>query len=426
MKINRVASRLQNASVFLSRLRSGGFFHLLSANFFAGIFSYLTLFVIAFFLPPASFGALRLVQASWAIALIFSTLGLNSAVARLCSSLNQESARDEVLAASLRMCVVSSLLSILGFVGISEFTGHSAEVPDAITWLAASSLPFSAAFLIITAYYQATGSFIVISVLTMKAKLIASIFAVVLTWFYGVAGYFAAFLLGALWPFATTTIRYKVREIATVRTRYPKSSLLPTAGWGLAANGAGVATSSIDIIYLGFIGTAADQLGAYGFATLGFTALNYLIGSSETFLLPRLAARALDSDAFQSAMRRVRLALFGAGGVIALSAAVVSGPVIESIFRGDALLCIEVFHFFLIKFFLISCYAADSVALFAKGKIKNTFYAAVIGFASMIASLPFLVGVFGVTGAAMSSVLASFVTLISVWAFRRKLYVNQR
>ncbi|MBP7152173.1 MAG: oligosaccharide flippase family protein [Paludibacteraceae bacterium] len=401
-----------------------GFFHLLSANVLIQLVAFASQLFVAGILSPEDVGRIKIITTFLSVFSIIGGMGLNASTLKLCSENRSEAETKELFGSGVVFTVVSTVvfyvlalvLNSLGF--LSSDTIIRRLMPMGLFPLITNS-----AFMVLVSYFQATKQIRILSRITVANKLIAIVAIILLTWWFGINGYYVAYNLSFIVmffvgfrllrkDFAFSKNRESVKRNFKTHLIYAKPSLL--------SNLLSEISAYADIFVINYLLKDMKEIGYYSFALTLTVALRVFPFTVQQMAAPYFSGLSSDRNHFVQVFKKYNRQLYLVVGV-SLLLAVLAGPfLIRIIFAGKYDSSIPFFVLLSVGWSIRLLNQLQSAAIFGLGKIRYNAWSSFISLIFNIFIYVLFVHWYGAIGAAWASIPAGIVMTLTSALFLRK------
>lgn len=417
----RLINKIAGLSYYL---KEKGFFHLLSANILIQTVSFASQLFVAGILLPEDLGRIKIVQTYLTIFLIIAGMGFNASTLKLCSENRSENERKNLFHSALFFTLISTiamyvLILVFNYLNIlsSDKLIHSL-IPIGIFPIITNSL-----FIVFVSYFQSIKKIKTLSNLTVSNKLISITSIIIITYFWGIYGYYVAFnisfiliLMVSIHILGTKEFRnvFNFRNIQyfKIHWKYARPSMFAYFLSELSAY--------VDIIIISYFGKDMNQIGYYSFA-LTITVIFRLFPSTvQQITIPYFSRLSNNRKEFEEVHRKYNRILYWVVATTLLSALIVFPTAIQWIFSGKYNPSIIYFPWLAIGWSLRQTVLLQTGAIFSLGKVQYNVYISLITLIFNIITISTSVYFFGLNGACFANIFGGFVIMIGSKYFYQK------
>lgn len=408
----------------LSDVAAKGFFHLLSANVLIQLVAFASQLFVAGILSPEDVGRIKIITTFLSVFSIIGGMGLNASTLKLCSENRSEAETKELFGSGVVFTVVSTVvfyvlalvLNSLGF--LSSDTIIRRLMPMGLFPLITNS-----AFMVLVSYFQATKQIRILSRITVANKLIAIVAIILLTWWFGINGYYVAYNLSFIVmffvgfrllrkDFVFSKNRESVKRNFKTHLIYAKPSLL--------SNLLSEISAYADIFVINYLLKDMKEIGYYSFALTLTVALRVFPFTVQQMASPYFSGLANDRNHYVQVFKKYNRQLYLVV-VVSLLLAVLAGPfLIRIIFAGKYVPSIPFFVLLSVGWSIRLLNQLQSAAIFGLGKIRYNAWSSFISLIFNIFIYVLFVHWYGAIGAAWASIPAGIVMTLTSALFLRK------
>jgi len=401
-----------------------GFFHLLSANLLIQVVSFASQLFVAGILSPDDMGRIKIIQTYLTIFSIVAGMGFNSSTLKLCSENRTTEEKKSLFQSALFFTILSTICLYVIILILNKFGLFSSD--KLIQWLIPLGLfPIisNSIFMVFVSFFQASKKIKLISNLTISNKLIAIIAIVLLTYWAGIKGYYVAlnlsfiFMLFVCFRVSSFITKFKILSTKnlsdfSIHWKYAKTSMLAYLLSEISA--------FVDILLINFLISDMRQIGFYSFALTITVVLKIIPSTVQQITLPYFSSLSGQKNEFLKAFNHYNKILYLIIASTLLVALLFIPFLIPLIFAGKYDPSLQYFPFLAIGWSLRMLSQLQNGAIFGLGKIHYNVYTSFITLIFNIVIISVSVYLFGLMGAAYSSVLGGLVYILSSRYFFNK------
>lgn len=307
-----------NKLINLTRsLNSKGFFHVFTANIFFVIAAFGSQLFIAAILTDIELGYIKIFQSYIQILSIVAGLGYSTSVLVVCSNPKNKEKNFEVLQVALYAVIPASFFILICFLLLNQFDllTNVVEVKQYFKKYSFAII-FTVISATLTAFIQSQRVFKKFSFVIIGTKILSIIFIVILTFLYGLEGFFNGLWIGLLFSLIINSIFTKTffdvifkKSISDYFIKVYDQFKIGIHGLG--ANLFGILSSNLDIILMGYlIADSTTTLGQYSFASIFFTGLGILQSTIGQIAGPYFGKHVNDRSAVIFLLKKYNKILF--------------------------------------------------------------------------------------------------------------------
>ncbi len=399
-----------------------GFIHLLSANLLIQIFAFASQLLVASIINPDDIGRIKIIQTYLSIFSIIAGMGFNVSTLKLCSENRTKQERNSLFHSAMIFTLSSTILLYLVILGLNFF--HIFSSDKMIQWLLPLGLfPVisNSLFMVYVSYFQATKQIKLISKLTISNKIISLIAIILLTFWFGIKGYYIAynlsFILMLIVCFKIFRFTFQERQSSIVLNenlkthwRYARPSIF--------ANLLSELSAYIDIILINFFVKDMTQIGYYSFALTLTIVLRLFPGTVQQISSPFFSTLSTNKNSFLSAFEKYNKILFLGVLITFILINLLSYPAIHWIFEGKYDQSVPLFIILSIGWSFRQLVQLQSAAIFGLGKIHYNAYISLFTFIFNILLYPLALLYYGLIGITYATIPSG----ITFWLLSRYFY----
>lgn len=359
--------------VFFKNITDKGFFHLLFSNLLIALSFFGAQILVAKWITPSELGLIKSWQTYISVLSVFAGLGLSAAVLKV--SANKDT-RDigSYFFSSLIVLFIGAIIvwfTFLGLLNIGLFTSNQ----ELINYLNKYSflIILTAINALFLAHYTGQRKIKEVSKINTFYRLVSVFFIMLLTFYYGVDGFFIALVCGV----ALTLVVYfwlNRRELKLDLWDFDVLKRYPTVDYsfngGLIGNGVSQLVLGLDILLLNYFAADSKMIGYYSFALLIVMGLNMFTGTVIQIVTPYITLNEDNIDVLKKQYRFYqRIAILAY--VVIFILAILLTPYFSDLFFGDKYKMSENFYLPLFLFWLVKSCSAIPIAVFqGTGRLK--------------------------------------------------------
>lgn len=402
-----------------------GFFHLLTANLLIQVVAFASQLFVAGILSPEDIGRIKIIQTFLSVFSVIGGMGFNASTLKLCSENKTDIEKYKLLYSGVVFTLVSTLFLYLIVLLINAFGLFSKDL--LITWLIPLGLfPLisNSLFGVFTAYFQSIKKIRFLSGITISNKLIAVVFIIIFSIFWGIKGYYIAFNISFLIILIPcVNFLLKQRKIYKSEKVQLKEQFAPHwffARKSIFANLISEFSSYLDILLINLLITDMKEIGFYSFALTLTVALRVFPGTVQQIATPYFSSSTHDKVKFMQIFRHYNKQLY----IVVISSLVLATflvpPVINLIFIGKYDNSMIYFSLLAIGWSIRQLSQLQSGAIFGLGKIHYNAYSNLFVAIFNLVTIPLAVKYFGLVGVAAISIPSNLIfVLISRYYLRK-------
>jgi O-antigen/teichoic acid export membrane protein len=396
--------------------RQKGFFHLLSANILIQLVAFASQLFVAGILAPEDMGRIKIIQTYLAVFSTLAGMGFNISVLKLCSENRTDEDKMRLFQSAIIFTVVSTIslyiiLLVLNFL-------HIFSSDKLIYWLIPLGLfPIisNSLFMVFVSYFQAIKKIKLISNLTISNKLLSIGAIVLLSYWFGIKGYYVAYNLSFLIMLIVCFRAIGLNFSGNIHNRDLKSQF--SIHWFYAkksmfANLLSDLSAYVDIILLNFFIKDMQQIGYYSFAVTITVILRLFPGTVQQIASPYFSSMATKKEEFITAFKKYNrllyIIVFGSLIIIVI----IMPYLTHWVFNGKYDQSMIYFPMLATGWSLRLLTQLQSGAIFGLGKIQYNAYVSLISLIFNIIVISISLYYFGLIGAAYASVLNGLVFIL--------------
>lgn len=421
-------SFIENKLYLIKDIRQKGFLHLLSANLLIQVVAFASQLFVAGILAPDDIGRIKIIQTYLSIFSIIAGMGFNASTLKLCSEKKNTKEQSSLFRSALFFTLISTLIIYIIVLLLNYFQIFTSD--KLIIWLIPLGLfPIisNSIFMVFISYFQATKKIKLLSKLTFSNKIISILAIILLSYLWGIKGYYLAYNLSFLLMIVVCIIVYK-SAFSDKFFSFSKSTHF-TSHWKYAkssifANLFSEMSAYIDIILISFLVKDMKEIGFYSFALTITVILRLFPGTVQQITSPYFSSMAQNKNEFTIAFKRYNKILYSVVLVTLVLVWIIVPFITHSIFNGKYDQSMPYFILLAVGWSLRQLTQLQSGAIFGLGKIQYNAYISLITllFNTLIVSIS--IYYFGLIGAAYASIPGGLVFILTSRYFYNKAYLE--
>jgi O-antigen/teichoic acid export membrane protein len=396
-----------------SKLRSGGFFHLLATNILVQLMGFGSTLAVAKLVTPDELGNIKLLQSYTGLIAVLAGCGLTTAVLKYCSEERSESEKRAIFRQAMRLAMMATILSLLAGLAMAA-SGFPASARGLGYWLAvyALAVPLNVATGLAITYLQSQRKLRELAKAQISMRILSFLCVLAATWAWGYAG----FILSSIASLAIALVPLMIgaRE---GRASSPAGRLPPgfyrVSGFSLFAGLVGTFGQYADIFVLDSFRVDRASLGYYSLATVFTMASMQAVNSVQQFLSPYFCRRSTDKEWFRKNVIKAQAGTSALSILLAILSMGLAYAIVHLAFGPQYRPTLGFLGVLLIRFVIWSGYAIlGGVAAFAVGKVWIDLVRNVVSVAIGTLCACILLPRMGMIGAAWGQVCGSAAALV--------------
>lgn len=415
---------IDNKLDIIRNIQQKGFFHLLSANMLIQIVAFSSQLFVAGILAPEDMGRIKIIQTLLTVFSIIASMGFSASTLKLCSENRSIEEQSAIFWSAFLFTIISTVSAYLIILILNYFRVFTSD--KLIQWLIPLGLfPIvsNSLFMVFISYFQANKKIKLLSNLTVSNKLLSIIAIVLLTYWFGITGYYVAYNLSIILVlivcfkltvevFSINVFSYKNTSQFKTHWQYAKSSMV--------GNLLSVIAAYMDILLLGFFVNDMHNVGLYSFALTLIVVLGLFPSTVQQIAIPYFSALAHQKNEFLIAFKRYNKILYSAVGFSLIASWLVAPIAVKWIFGGKYDDSMPFFYLVSIGWSFRQLTQLQSGALFGLGKLHYSVYISLISLIFNTLAFSLSLYFFGIMGAAYATIPCGLFTLIvSIYFFRK-------
>ena len=410
--------------IFLIKLiilaNKAGFMHLLSANHLIQITGFGGQIFLTRILSVEDIGTIKVYQSILNILMIIASLGLNTAVLKLCSENLEQKERINIFNITLIFTLICSAIIVI--ISIIFYSDNLLKVYILL-------IPTLSITNLVVIYLQSQQKIKTISYIQSLSKIIIIIFSTLGAYLLGFHGYiYSLVLLNIVTflfivPFVRTELKFL--NVTKFHRRQVKR-VYSISIFAFGANLLGVLLINLNILIANFLSVNTKEIGFYSVAQLIVSTMMMIPSSLGQIMVPKLSGVSNDKNKITSYLRTYNIRnLYLAIFVVILAASL--GPLLIPLFFGDKYShSVPTFEILLIGFLFWSYYSPKGMTLLSIGRSDVNFYVSLISLMCNIIFNFVFIKSFGMVGAAVASTLTNFLTIFINNYFFNKVFFKEK
>lgn len=407
----------ENLKKILQNFRQKGFFNLLSANMLIQVVAFAAQLFVAGILFPDDIGRIKIIQTYLSIFSIVAGMGFSASTLKLCSENRSKEEQTSLFRSAFFFTLISTICLYIIILILNIFSIFTSD--KLIQWLIPLGLfPIisNSLFMVFVSYFQATKKIKLIANLTISNKLIAISAIIILSYFWGIKGYYLAYNLSFILMLIVCFQLF--RSTITKDFYQPLNKSLFSDHWNYAkpsmlANLLSESSVYMDILLLSFFIHDMNEIGYYSFAITLTVLLRILPSTVQQISIPYLSTLSSKKNDFIIVFKRYNKMLYVVVGVTLIIALISIPYLIHWVFGGKYDQSMPYFTLLAVGWSIRQLTQLQSAAIFSLGKINFSVYISLISLAFNIVLYSIALNFFGLLGAAYASILSGTVILLS-------------
>lgn len=402
-----------------------GFFHLLSANLLIQIAGFGGQVFLTRILDVEEIGAIKVMQSYLNIIVIIASLGLNTAVLKLCSEDNIEKEKINIFNISFIITIVSSIALVIL---VELFLLGDILKVDSILKIYVLLVPFLSATNLIVVYFQAQQNIKRMSLLQSYSKVVIVIFSTLCAFFLGMKGYVYSLVILNLITFLIILPFIKKEVSNILKTKFSRVRISKIFGIGLYAFGAnllGVLLLNTNLIIANILITDSKLIGYYSIAQLIISTMMMIPSTLGQIMVPKISKVSEDKKAVLRTLKDYYKRNFMIAVSLSLIAAITAPFILPLVFGEEYIGAVGYFEILLIGFVFWSLYSPKGIVLMAVGRSDVNFYISIFSVSINIVLSFLLIKYYAMYGVALATVISYLATIIINNIFFNKKYINK-
>lgn len=385
--------------------------HVLIANVAQQALAFISVVLIASFLPPDQFALVRIAVAYTAVATILGAGGLTAPILRYCAdiSASPQQRRAWLGTALLWLGAISAAVSILALLVIFLSGRRGAEA--LILSAYAIQVPALAVTSLCLVYLQAEQRFRFLAYSQIIIRCLSLLLTVLGVLFFGLTG----FLVATIASVAAGTVPLLLASRPSGERLALPADFGALARYSLAGMLVSTVGQYADLMLLDWASTDLHLVAVYSLGTIFFFAVSGLAGSVQSVATPHFTGLMRDRTKFIAALRRWTIGLIAAGALAGIAVCALAWG-LERLLLGPNYAGLGLMVGVLMLRFWIWCsYAIGGAAMLGIGAIRQgTWIAVVTTTTAFLVGLPMVLWI-GIWGAALTQIVAALVSAVLVW-----------
>ncbi|WP_223546401.1 oligosaccharide flippase family protein [Priestia aryabhattai] len=392
-----------------------GFFHLLSANLLIQIAGFGGQIFLTRILSVEEIGKIKILQTYLGLALIIASVGINTAVLKLCSQKISEQEKKAIFSTGVKINIFTSFFLVILTVILAHFQllSGSKEVNNLlkIYLLQIPALTLSG---LSVNYLQSQKKVQEISYIQSISKIIIILVSTGIAYTFGFISYIQSLIvtniltLFLLFPL----LKNELKELLVTKINYKiTASLLKIGSFAFGANLLGNMLLNFNIILVSILTSNSREVGYYGIANLIITTLMMIPSTLNQIMIPYISEVSGDYEKVKNILKKFRVrSIFLISIVSVVSASLV--PILLPIVFGEEYSnSVVYFQILLVGMFFWSLYSPKGITLMSVGRTDLNFYTSLLSFVINLILNYVLIKKYGMIGAATANTLTYFCTI---------------
>lgn len=394
---------------------SKGFFHLLSANLLIQIAGFGGQIFLTRTLSVEEIGYIKVLQTYLGIALIISSIGINTAVLKLCSEKIDEQQKVYIFNLGVKINILTSFLLVLIVSLLAHFNLLSSNTKInellKIFLLQVPTLTLSGLSIM---YLQAKKKVKQVSYVQSVSKIVIIIVSIFSAYLFGFIGYIHSLILTNLLTLFFLVPLLKEELINFFREKIRRQTInlmVKVGGFAFGSNLLGNMLMNFNVILVNILINDPKEMGYYGIAQLIITTLMMIPSTLNQIMVPHISEASGDLERIKDILKRFQKRAFFLIITVAISTAILVPLFLPIVFGEEYKHSTRYFEILLIGVVFWSLYSPKGVTLLSIGRTDLNFYTSLIAFVvNLLLNFTFI-KIYGMVGAAIANTSTYFITI---------------
>lgn len=411
--MNRIIPLKENLNKLLPKLVRTGFFHIFGASAINKIIGFASGLILVRILSKADYGVYTYANNIFSFCLLFTGLGMTSAVLQLCSETQDEGHRLRIYQFGTRIGVLFNLGLALVILGIGFFVPLPIEGSNQLLLLMCC-LPI---FTLITELqmlylrvnlknkeFARLNTFNSIVVMSLSCTFAYFLEAPGLV----LAGYAAKIVTSV---FAQRRFEAPISFKKCKLSREEGKALFFISSFSLLSNGFGRLMYIVDIFILGVVISDQTVVATYKIATIIPSALQFIPAAAMIYVYPYFARNHRNKKWLIGTFNKLIFAFGGFNIIISAIMVLLANPIINIFFGTQYLEAIPAFRILSISYFFTSTFrVVAGNLLVTQRKLKFNLIISILSSGMNIMLNIFMIKEWGLNGAAIATLVTGMAT----------------
>jgi O-antigen/teichoic acid export membrane protein len=410
-------------SYFLRNIRQKGFFHLLSANILIQLFAFVSQLFVAGILSAEDIGRIKIIQTYLSIFSIIAGMGFNASTLKICSEHKSKQQLSEYFNSAFVFTLISSSL-VYGIVLLLNYLEiiSKDKLIQVLIPLGMFPLITNSLFLLFIGLFQARKEIKLFSNITVLNKITSIIGIIILSYYWGIKGYYLAYNLSYI--LMVFVVFFTIKRIVPISFKSFKRIILKEH-WHYAkastlSNIIAETSAYIDIILISFLIKDMIEIGYYSFALTLTIVLRLFPSTVQQITIPYFSSFKSNRAEFLNIFKRYNRLLYIVVFISLLFFMLITPPLVSYIFNGKYDQSFYYLTFLAIGWSIRNLNQLQSAAIFGLGKIHYNAYTALFALLGNMIIYPIAIYYFGLTGAAYASISSGIIIWFASRYYFRK------
>jgi len=417
---------VQKYRTLINQSANKGFFRLLSVNFLIQVVAFASQLFVANLLIPDDIGRIKIIQTYLSVFTILAGMGLNVSTLKLCSENRSATEKQQFFASAIVFTLIGSFIVYLLVITLSYLNVFSTDsalknlFPIGMFPLVSSTL-----LTLFVSYFQATNQIKRMSNITISNKLISIFSILLLTWVWGIKGYYIAFNLGFIVLIVACyfilkpelNFRFSLASLTSSFTHHQKY-----AQHAIYANILSELSAYVDLFLISYFISDMYSIGQYSFALTLTVALKVIPSTIQQLASPYFSGFNQNKTQFIRIFKQYNTILYLLVALTLVLALSFSSWGIQLLFNQKYNQSIPLFHLLAIGWSIRQLIQLQSAALFGLGKIN---YNALVCLYSLFLNIPLYylaLKFYHLQGLAFATIISGiWMVVLSQYYFRKAL-----
>jgi O-antigen/teichoic acid export membrane protein len=417
-----VANLQENLKKLFSLSNKSGFLYLLSANFLIQISGFGGQIFLTRILPVEDIGTIKVLQSYMSIFVVIASLGLNTAVLKICSEDIERKRKKVIFNFSLWTTIIASISLIFIIILLMSFTNIKI---DRLMFIYIYLIPLISLTNLLIVFLQSQQMIKTMSIIQSVSKIFIIIFSTLFAYTLGLNGYvyslvilnFIAFL--AMIPVIKEYLDIKIFDNIS---RNIIKRIFKISNFALGANLLGVLLVNVNVIIANNLLVDKAEIGYFSIAQLIVNAMMMLPITLGQIMAPKISKVSDDILSVKKVLKIYQKRNAVLAILVALIASITAPFIIPLVFGEIYTEAVKYFEILLLGFVFWSFFSPKGITLMSIGRSDINFYVSLISIIINIVLNFYLIKMLGMLGASVATTLTYFITIFINSYFLNKYY----
>lgn len=385
--------------------------HLLSANLLIQIAGFGGQIFLTRILSVEDIGTIKILQSYLNILVILASLGLNTAVLKLCS---EDIKKEQQLAIFNISFFFTTLISIVIIVVITFILTFTSLNVDKLLSVYILLIPFLSLTNLIISYLQSQQKIKTISLVQSYSKIFIVVFSTIIAYVSGLNGYIISLVILNAIVFLVTLyyIKNDLKPKTLLKDKlFYMRKLMNIGTFALGANLLTVLLANFNIIIGNHITNDVREIGYYSIAQLIITTMMIIPSTLGQIMVPKISKVSKNLDE----VLKIFKIYHKRNTILAVSVAVLAGIsapyIIPFVFGEEYKNSVYYFEILLLGFVFWSIFSPKGITLMSLGRSDINFYVSLISVVINITLNYILILHYGMYGAATANTITYLINI---------------